>query len=1413
MSRSLSSDPAQGVTRREFLAAAGLGGVVAAAEFGRLGQAPTFVVRVRRAFDLLDLELAFIGFREHDQHLVASPGSRPLVAVHFPPQNLAEAIFDEKHDLQSEHEVDPLVIGTKPNANSPVPPIRSYLSGPSRLVFAAPRDVRLPLQGDVGAVDCWLRALSQWPLQIPPEAVGGRTFTPRPPRLDETCLEVPYRLLIAPRSHRTRWLTTSDRLPFDRPAAGATEVWNAALLSRERVEPARPSADIAKLAELEPALAPLSDITLQATAVFSPDYTPGRPPGMDEYYPGKQDLSLKRATRYLLVEQMAHDTGWIDVEHLVLSALGADASFAYFNPKSFDELIRKQLDEYAANPQGAASEPQKPVETLMVWKHRMVVGRDVYFVEAYFGALFPMVHPALYIEITQRKFASRELKSGESTVGPPGAYLLKRRFIVVRQPERRFTDGDSPFGREMPVKSAVIGWSRSPNLADPFQTRLSDDFGEDKTTYQASKVSPPLVFLPRPVDGPNTGRPVRWPVTFTDDAGRQATTSDAVLLFASNVILGHQAWQSLKEEYRLWPVPAKLMGLAPEVATAAGQEIPPPEREGVGRLGEALAAWQAAGRTPLEAGNGLVERLPTLAAMASVYREVGRVWAESAGNATKTIEEFLNSHVATLSGQPDAIIKAVDAALKVHAAHLLEPVEVISDRLTTAIKSATAAMQQIQEGTLNAVAQKLRQINMEVNVDEFRELNAELQAVERVTAALETHAIKFGSQLVDQLSTQIKPLTEAIGQAGGNLAQAKERAKTELDKQIGSLPDYKPFAEKLKKQIDLLATPAQFDQYMDQLKQWPDKAQAIGSERFHAVMEEVHGILPSMKAIVPNYPVENINLTAAYLARGIRGVEQGIFAEIQRNEEQLAKVKEILGQRVDAIKNGLATPRALIQGLSTQLGAVAGKNVEQIRQMGLQKFDELKEEFKQFQDAIPDAKLFGVIGLRDLIGTLAKGQLPSINLVQWPEKSEHTWKWTIPIKPPGDKKDFGILKYYNGVRGKPVTVCLNLVIQTTTRLPKPQELLAKKLPEGRVRLDAYMGQWNVTQDRPEPPAKGKDGVSFSVELLSLIEIQFRQVRIEAEYALGNPVKPSIKPELAQVDFLGPLKFIKTLQEKIGNLGGGFKLALTPSYLSLSYSFLVPPISFGAFSLRNIRLSAELMLPFADDPLTFRFSLASFAVPFELTVMAFGGRGFLAVQADTRGERMLEGAMEFGGSLAFDVGVASGGLYVMAGVYFRITQSQTVLSGYLRAGGTLDVLGLIHASVEFMLNVSYREAVTESNGQRLTKTELYGTATLTVSIELFMFSIDVHITMEKKIGGDQESKRISQEPMALENGRSDRFLVAFQQDQPSQAETFIPPQFYFAQPGHPGRFESREQWRQEYWSQFDFCDYTHSGSQP
>ena len=121
---------------------------------------------------------------------------------------------------------------------------------------------------------------------------------------------------------------------------------------------------------------------------------------------------------------------------------------------------------------------------------------------------------------------------------------------------------------------------------------------------------------------------------------------------------------------------------------------------------------------------------------------------------------------------------------------------------------------------------------------------------------------------------------------------------------------------------------------------------------------------------------------------------------------------------------------------------------------------------------------------------------------------------------------------------------------------------------------------------------------------------------------------------------------------------------------------------------------------------------------------FGGGGFFGITLDPHGIQILEAAFEFGASISIDFGVASGGVYVMAGIYFRMEQDACSLTGYFRLGGHVDVLGLITASLELYLELRYE----------FETGKCVGTATLTIEIEVFMFSGSVTITCEKKFAG-------------------------------------------------------------------------------
>ena len=166
---------------------------------------------------------------------------------------------------------------------------------------------------------------------------------------------------------------------------------------------------------------------------------------------------------------------------------------------------------------------------------------------------------------------------------------------------------------------------------------------------------------------------------------------------------------------------------------------------------------------------------------------------------------------------------------------------------------------------------------------------------------------------------------------------------------------------------------------------------------------------------------------------------------------------------------------------------------------------------------------------------------------------------------------------------------------------------------------------------------------------------------------------------------------------------------------------------GIFSLQNVNLGAVLNLPFTGEPARFRFNFSERHSPFIVTVGIFGGGGFFALALGLDGIETIEASLEFGGNVSLNLGVASGGVYVMAGIYFKYQAvDQVQLSGYFRAGGSLSVLGLITVSLEFYLELSY----IEKNGSA----KVWGRASLTVKVEVLFFSTSVSLTVERTFSG-------------------------------------------------------------------------------
>ena len=135
--------------------------------------------------------------------------------------------------------------------------------------------------------------------------------------------------------------------------------------------------------------------------------------------------------------------------------------------------------------------------------------------------------------------------------------------------------------------------------------------------------------------------------------------------------------------------------------------------------------------------------------------------------------------------------------------------------------------------------------------------------------------------------------------------------------------------------------------------------------------------------------------------------------------------------------------------------------------------------------------------------------------------------------------------------------------------------------------------------------------------------------------------------------------------------------------------------------------------------------------------------------DASGVQMVEGALEFGGEFSFDIGVASGGVHVMAGIYFKLSGTTTIVAGFVDIGGEVSVLGIISISIDLNLSLAF-----EADGP---KNYIKGKATLTISIHIIFFSIGVSVSVEKSFAANPGDPRIGAHMSFIDRG-ADHFGI-------------------------------------------------------
>ncbi len=255
---------------------------------------------------------------------------------------------------------------------------------------------------------------------------------------------------------------------------------------------------------------------------------------------------------------------------------------------------------------------------------------------------------------------------------------------------------------------------------------------------------------------------------------------------------------------------------------------------------------------------------------------------------------------------------------------------------------------------------------------------------------------------------------------------------------------------------------------------------------------------------------------------------------------------------------------------------------------------------------------------------------------------------------------------------------------------------------------------------------------FTVDLFDCVMLGFDHLYFTSD----NGKEPKTDIGLQWVKFTGALEFVQKLKDALGDIfGGGFKLDVEPVGIRASLSVNLPKISLGVFALTNMSLSAGFDLPFTGKPALVNFAFCSRENPFNLSVSMFGGGGFFGLTVGLKGVEILEVALEFGASVSIDLGVASGGVSVKAGIYFKYQTTPkegALLEGYVKIHGEMSVMLIASLSITLYLSLTYK-----------TPNKCWGQATLTVEVEVLFISFSVDVHAERQFSGDDNDPPFSQ----------------------------------------------------------------------
>jgi hypothetical protein len=1325
------------------------------------------------------------------RNLKIEPGSPPrlkkagsgtaLLVVHFPPQTITEQTFFEAKPADFENPDPPNPEITKDKPDPPGgseslegPPIKARIAGESRLVFKIPDDFDIPytLEGILAkcqTLELSVPANAKSPSQLDSpvlfsdlfvsnlqniskrqralltsfaarslriaavqsdeatfslrQAAGGpglrpikakgrivtdtvkigtaidpeiiqrlRKPRPVPPSATQTAIELPWRLILSP--HGNEGWRHAHKAVFSK-STGRTELWHTRLVAPQAngdiIEP--PNPDWRRTVRAVWAL-----VGEGSTKPMQSQFPSTKP--MQSQFPVADDLPEPNTVPF----RMPMD----DYDRFQIAHLSSNFSVSNYQPQPIGAnlLMLSALGGWLDS-RGNWDPPGISVEE---WVHRGTMGRDHYVRVVYKGFLFPFGHRVALVKVSERKF-----HNGRGTVeAPPGntAYLRQRLFIVVRERERQFVDlgltnkdGSINLQRQMPFSSVRILTATTPDLDPPNSPQSKIPLFNDQRMFWPCVGNAPFKFVCAATDIDGRNVQFELPMIFmsNDIASPRKLNGDKLVAdFTSaedNAILAQKAWtDTSRKGHRVAQFKQQRVALAPS-AKAGDTSV---EAETV-----SFDAFSEKGNSKLRNYSNNLSRpifYPKIESATIRIAALAQLSGSKKTNIVKWNSHYLqNGFADNNQGQVFVNIEQNNDMAKLdfstqgdRSGGFVQP-NLIPSALSRLTGPVTGGVSNFIAGNLNGA-------------DAFPPSLSDLPL-----------PLLFGCIPLGDVIQTVSGLADKPEQVPKFVSEAS----TKVESFINALVRLFEFVSRLAEQPGSVADAALrvARNTLDDLL-----AQTAGYEAglVANVKAKINDLKNALQDVV-NEITPLLAVTSIDAAPSLGGLEGALTnAQNVANQLRTAADAQVAGVSLPA---GLRQSLRQIVGQIETLSADIGKITVLITQGKalFQALDDIVGHPDQLANILGDPGNLAakVTAVKDAISPL-RSTVNSLRLLDGSPKQ------TIISAMDGVVEVLGtfteIFKLVEMLTGDELTIRFdwNPVIDNWAfpGVDRAKDALFRANDKRGflVAVEAKVKKNGSSAPKITVSSSLKHFDLVLIAPAAFIELNFEKI----EFKVDSGAKMDVDVLLSDIKFVGPLSFVETLRDLIPL--DGFSdppfLDITPQGIDAGYSIALPSIAIGLFNLSNLSLGAGFTVPFIGQPLSVRFNFCTREQPFNLTVSLFGGGGFFGIALDPHGIQILEAAFEFGASISINLGVASGGVHVMAGIYFRMEKDACSLAGYFRLGGYVSVLGLISASLELYLELRYEF---ESG-------KCVGKAQLTIEIEIFMFSMSVTITCERKFAG-------------------------------------------------------------------------------